>query len=298
MKCTFSFCFCFYDCCCGWLGGWVGVLLCVLCWVCLCLGLYLFGFVSVCAVLWLIVVLVFLYVSCCGCFLGFVASMAEVSTMAEVALTFVVVFTCLFLLVHAGRLCFFVLIFVWLCLFFVGCSALLLCRCCGRASLYAVALMAQASDEVRRTKCEKDVLTAVVLLAREKHADKGSQFSSCIARKRRRSTCPWRASYPAIAAVSFCGINYNSQTPWHRSHFGSRYKSGCCGHAGLISTAVRSLCVCFWRFAIYPGGLLHSANFRSQMPGSAGFPLPELLLGVAFCSCCWVLKQRAASCCR
>jgi hypothetical protein len=24
------------------------------------------------------------------------------------------------------------------------------------------------------------------------------------------------------------------------------------------------------------------------MPGSAGFPLPELLLGVAFCSCCWV----------
>ena len=42
-------------------------------------------------------------------------------------------------------------------------------------------------------------------------------------------TCDWRAVSAHSSQVSYCSHVR------HRSHFGSRYKSGCCGHASLFA---------------------------------------------------------------
>ena len=41
-------------------------------------------------------------------------------------------------------------------------------------------------------------------------------------------------------SVNHCRFHVQTAHPWHRSHFGSRYRLGCCGYVGLFRQGFKS----------------------------------------------------------
>jgi len=107
--------------------------------------------------------------------------------------------------------------------------------------------------------------------ARMDHASKG--WHSCVkARRQDRAPRPTPLLPGALAPRWWVLVRgwmpvVFGQIRWHRSHFGSRYKTGCCGHAGLFALSlVRTLL----RAQTKPGRHRRDLDQRTWTPALMG----------------------------
>jgi len=80
----------------------------------------------------------------------------------------------------------------------------------------------------------------------------------------------WPKGRPTMSCVTECAV----EPCKHRSHFGSRYTSGCCDLAGLFCSQARrrSIASALWKLWLYWTGQVHSQKGAVASPVSATFP--------------------------